>query len=262
MPSPFPGMNPYVEQAYDWNEFHNNFISRIQKVLSGLVGPNYLVKMEFRLLLHERSAEERRFLGRADVGVVSNRERPKTAAVSVLDAPVQLQLPAVDIEKEAFLEIRDMHKRRLVTVIEMLSPSNKTPGDDRETYMAKRREVLSSSTHLVEIDFRRGGKRPSPPELPLCDYYVLVSRHEDRPNIGVWPFGLRDPLPTIPIPLVAPDSPVKLDLKAVLDLTYDDANYGKHIYLESPDPPLRSEDEAWAVGLFPVGWQSIGNAIS
>ena len=206
MPSPFPGMNPYLEQNDTWEDLHHNFITRAQETLSGQVGPNYLVKIEVRLILHERHSS---------------------------------------------IEIRDRRNRRVITVIELLSPSNKTPGSDRDDYLAKRRQVLAGMTHLVEIDLRRGGVRPSPPELPACDYYVLVSRYEQRPKLVFWPLNLRQRLPVVPIPLLAPDPDVSLDLQAVLDRTYDGADYGKYIYGEAPDPPLSAEDEAWAQAFVP-----------
>jgi hypothetical protein len=230
MPSPFPGMNPYLEQNDTWQEFHNSFIIHAQGALTGQVGPNYIVKVEVRLILHELSAEERRFMGTSE-------------------AAVQLRLPAVEVERHLSLEIRDRRNRRVVTVVELLSPSNKTRGPDHDDYLAKRRQVLAGQTYLVEIDLRRGGQRPSPLELPACDYYALVSRYEDRPNVGFWPLGLRDPLPVLPIPLALPDAPVRLDLKAVLDRAYDDADYGKYIYQETPDQPLSAADETWARAL-------------
>jgi hypothetical protein len=241
-------MNPYLEQNDTWEDFHHSFLIHAREALTRQVGPNYLVKIEVRLILHELSAEERRFIGRADVGVIA----PPTAAASSVSstagiaAPVELQLPASEIERHSSIEIRDRRNRRVVTVIELLSPSNKTPGSDRDDYLAKRRQVLAGMTHLVEIDLRRGGERPTPPELPACEYYVLVSRYEQRPKLLFWPFGLRQRLPVVPIPLLAPDPDVALDLHAVLNRTYDAADYGKYIYGESPDPPLSAKDEAWA----------------
>lgn len=247
MASPFPGMNPYLEQNDTWQEFHNSFIIHAQAALTRQVGPNYIVKVEVRLILHELSAEERRFFGMADLGVSSQADAETTeVAGTTLEAPVQLRLPAVEVERHLLLEIRDRRNRRVITVLELLSPANKTRGPDHDDYLGKRRQVLASPIHLVEIDLRRGGQRPSPPELPPCDYYALVSRYEDRPNVGFWPIGLRDPLPALPIPLEPPDPPVRLDLKAVLDGAYDDADYGKYIYQETPVPPLSAADETWA----------------
>src|SRR5438445_2920632 len=142
MPSPFPGMNPYLEQNDTWEDFYHNFITHTQEMLTGLVGPNYLVKVEVRLYLHELSAEERRYFGRADVGVTAPLGPEKSApGASSVAAPVKLLLPAVDVERHSSLEIRDRRNRRVVTVIEVLSPSNKSPGEDRDDYLAKRRQV-------------------------------------------------------------------------------------------------------------------------
>jgi len=242
-------MNPYLEQSDVWQDFHQRFLIHCADSLSPQVGPNYLVKIEVRLILHELSAEERRFVGIADIGVAATGERRTNAGVAVLEAPISLQLPAVEVEKHHSVEIRDRRNRRVITVLELLSPANKAAGEDHDDYMAKRRQVLRTHTHLVEIDLRRGGQRPSPPELPPCDYYALVSRYEDRPNVGFWPIGLRDSLPNLPIPLADGDPPVHLDLKAVLDQTYDLADYGKYIYQETPEPPLSAKDEQWARGI-------------
>jgi len=107
-------------------------------------------------------------------------------------------------------------------------------------------------THLVEIDLRRGGTRPTPPDLPACDYYVLVSRYEQRPKPVFLPLRLRQCLPVVRIPLLPPDPDVSLDLQAVLQRAYDAADYGKYIYGETPQPPLSDEDLAWARQFFPA----------
>jgi hypothetical protein len=148
----------------------------------------------------------------------------------------------VDIHREHYLEIRDRSDRRLVTTIEVLSPTNKATGPDRDQYLAKRREILASRTHFVEMDLRRGGNRPPLEGLPDCDYYVMVSRYSDRPQVGAWPIGLDEPLPTIPIPLGEPDESVELSLQAALHRAYDAAN----IYASEPQPSLDAADAAWA----------------
>ena len=251
MPSPFPGMNPFLEQNDTWENFHHDFIARAREMLSGQVGPNYYVKVEVRLYLHELSAEERRYFGRGDVGVTGGAIPASSSADSTLAAPVELLMPNVDVERHCSLEIRDRRKRRVVTVLEILSPTNKTPGADRDDYLRKRNVLMIEPIHFVEIDLRRGGQRPSPPTLPPCDYYVLLSRFEDRPKLGMWPLRLSDRLPVIPIPLIAPDPDVQLDLQAVLDRAYDAADYGKYIYSETPEPPLSEEQLAWARPFIP-----------
>ncbi len=247
MPSPFPGMNPYLEQNDTWEDFHQSFLIHARDILNGQVGPNYLVKVEVRLYLHELSAEERRYFGRADAAITRPPGAPQgSAAASGLAGPMQLTLPAVDAERHSSLEIRDRRNRRLITTIELLSPTNKTPGPDRDEYLAKRAQILGFHTNLVEIDLRRGGTRPQPPELPECAYYILVSRSESWPHVDFWPVGLRDRLPVIPIPLAPPDPPVLFDLQDALHHVYDAAGYGKYIFAETPEPPLSPADEEWA----------------
>jgi hypothetical protein len=241
-------MNPYLEQADTWEDFHQSFITHARDMLTGQVGDNYLVKIEVRLYLHELSAEERRFVGRADVGLTEGAAAEKTpsSGPALLTAPLELLLPAVEVQRESFLEIHDRRDRRVVTVLELLSPANKTPGPDHDAYVGKRRSLLASRVHFVEIDLRRGGVRPQPPELPACDYYLLVSRYHERPRVGVWPIGLRDRLPVLPIPRTPPDPDVALDLQALLNAVYDAAGYGKYIYAERPQPPLLPADAEWA----------------
>jgi len=245
-------MNPFLEQNDSWEDFHHNFIARAQETLNSEVGPNYIVKVEVRLILHELSANERRFFGRADVGVTGPPPGEcSVSSLSMIAAPLQIIIPAVDPVHILSLEILDRRNPRVVTVVELLSPTNKTPGPDRDEYLRKRALILEQRTHLVEIDLRRGGERPHYPPLPPCAYYVLVSRWQDRPVVGFWPIGLRDPLPVIPIPLTPPDADVPLDLQALLHRVYDGVGYSKYIYAETPDPPLSGEDLHWATQLFP-----------
>src|SRR5208337_5364314 len=114
MPSPFPGMNPYFEQAAHWLDFHSEFLSALRRLLAPQVAPKYIVQLEEHIYIHDLPPEQ-------------------------------------DVEKVPFLEVRDRQGRELVTAIELLSPSNKRSGEDREQYLAKRRELLRSPAHLVEI---------------------------------------------------------------------------------------------------------------
>jgi hypothetical protein len=172
-------------------------------------------------------------------------------ALGVVDAPAEVFIPDQDIERIPFLEVRDRQDRELVTVIELLSPSNKRPGDDRKQYLAKRRELFRSPAHLVEIDLLRGWPPMPLNQRPACDYAVLVSRAERRPASQFWPIGLRDRLPNIPIPLRAPDGDARVDLQVVLQSTFDGTGYEYFIYDGSPEPPLAPEDEEWARQFLP-----------
>jgi hypothetical protein len=251
MPSPFPGMNPYFEHDDAWQDFHNSFLFTARNVLTALVRPNYIVRAEQHVYLHDSVVEPPQLAGRPDL-FVARPDRPEGAAgTGLLEAPTQVRLIFPDLERETYLEVRDRRTRKVVTVIELLSPSNKQPGHDREQYEVKRGVMLASQAHFVELDLLRGGPRMPFESLPSCDYYALVSRVEDRPDAGLWPIARRDRLPEIPIPLRAPDPPARLDLQEVLHRVYDEGGFEDFIYDTEPDPPLSPEDAAWARSLIP-----------
>jgi hypothetical protein len=254
VPSPFPGMNPYLEQEDVWQDFHQSFIPLIREALSEQVRPGYFVMIEEHLFIHELPAEERRLVGRADVGVTSSGQASSSLpGTQVIEAPAYGQLAlTVDVERHSYLEIRDRRHRDLVAVIELLSPSNKRLGVDRDQYLAKRQKFLLSGAHLVEMDLLRGGPRLPVEGLPDCDYYVLVSRVQDRPAVALWPIQLRERLPKVPIPLRADDGPAWLDLQPLLHRLYDAAGYEDHIYTGSPQPPLSARDNEWVGQLLPA----------
>ncbi len=252
MPSPFPGMNPYLEQDDVWHDFHERFLPAAAEVIGSQVQPDYIVKIDEHVYVHELPPEPRRLLGRADLGVTPTRSVGETpVAVGLLDAPARVRLPALDVEHEAFIEVRDRRSRELVCVIEVLSPSNKRPGPDREQYLAKRRQILSSPAHLVEIDLLRGGMAMPTEDRPSSTYSVMVSRADDRPEAGFWSINLRDRLPVIPIPLRPPHADARLDLQILLHRIYDAAGYQFYIYEGTPSPGLASEDVSWARQLLP-----------
>ncbi|MCL4203822.1 MAG: DUF4058 family protein [Pirellulaceae bacterium] len=254
MPSPFPGMNPYLEQEDAWRDFHEAFLPAAREALSPQVSPSYLVKLEQNLYIHERAADERHLLGYGDVTLSQTRRTdPPSTTGAVLTSPRRILLPRVDVESESYIEIRDAKTRRLVTVIELLSPTNKRPGDDRQRYLTKRTELLRSDAHFVELDLLRGWPRMPFDEPPTGDYCVLVSRVEDRPRAEFWPIGLRDRLPEIPIPLQSPHPDARLDLQAVLHRVYDAAYYRDYIYDGTPWPSLSNEDADWAQRLAATG---------
>jgi hypothetical protein len=243
-------MNPYLEQEDAWHDFHEAFLPELRGHITTQLPAHYIVKIDEHVYIHEPPAEQRPFLGRGDVFVASQRpsEQQVTASGStIVTAPAQIILPTVDLERLSYLEIRDRRDRRLVTVIELLSPANKYSGPDREQYLGKRGQLLGSSVHLVEIDLLRGGPRmPFAGQLPECAYYVLVSRMEKRPLADFWPIQLRDPLPVIPIPLREPDADVPITLQAILHRVYDAARYGSYIYEGAPQPGLSAADAVWA----------------
>ncbi|MGZ6053042.1 MAG: DUF4058 family protein [Isosphaeraceae bacterium] len=256
MPSPFPGMNPYLEQEDVWHDFHERFIPLAATLLGGQLRPRYIVKIDEHIYVHDLAAESRRWVGRADVSLgrgspEATHEPAPGPATGLLEAPAQVRLPAVDRERLSYVEIRDRRDRELVTVIELLSPANKYMGPDRGQYLAKRMELLNGPVHLVEIDLLRSSPPLPAADRPDCSYSVLVSRAQARPNAEFWPIALRQRLPVIPIPVRAPDSDARLDLQAVLDRIYDDAGYADYVYEQNPYPRLNGEDAVWARQFLP-----------
>jgi len=243
-------MNPYLERETIWKDFHDSFLMTIRNRLVPQVKPNYIVKLGEYLFVHEPSAEERFLVGHGDVSLsYANGIRPDSDGGIAVLSPTKIRIPSVDVEEHVYLEIRDRERLDLVTIVELLSPSNKKPGADRDQYLAKRAILLRSEAHFVEIDLLRGW-----PKMPMeptheCDYCVTVSRVEGRPEASFWPLQLRSPLPRIPIPLHLPDADVSIDLQAILHETYDQAEYAYHLYRGTPNPPLCPDDASWAESL-------------
>jgi hypothetical protein len=151
------------------------------------------------------------------------------------------------------VEVRATDQQQLVTVIESLSPVNKRPGHQAHlAYHRKRRNLLHSEVHLLEIDLLRGGERPPLARpVPPAAYYVVLSRAERRPRVDVWPIQLSDRLPVLPVPLLAPDPDVPLDLGATVASVYERGAYAQQIdYQQSPPPPPLANAEAdWLADL-------------
>ena len=256
MPSPFPGMNPYLEQARLWRDFHGSFLVALRAALVPHVRPKYHVEYEESLYI-DPTGDEPRLLAVADATVIEpDNDQPvaggAATATAVVVAPVTVTVPGVTKRKARRLVIRDSKSQEVITIIELLSPSNKEGGPDRNKYLEKRGEILTSAAHFIELDLLRGGKRMPIRTLPECDYYALVSRAWQRPEMGLWPFKLRDHVPPIPIPLRRGEPEPLVDLKPVLDRVYDDAWYEDRIYRSPPEPLLPAADAGWVRALVPV----------
>jgi hypothetical protein len=237
-------MNPYLEHERVWPDFHDPMVVHIREALNPQIAPNYFAKLNHHVYIHEPSGEERRFLGKPDISVA--RSGRTAIAEAALQAPAYGRLPVVSVERQLFIEIMDRESSEIVAVIELLSPANKKPGPDREQYLGKRGAVLSSNSHLIEIDLLRGGPRLPLEELPVCDYYAMVSRATERPRVGIWPIALRDSLPNVPVPLREPHADARIPLRSILDQVYDTGRYGEYIYNKPPPPPMSRDDAAWA----------------
>lgn len=248
MPSPFPGMDPYLEFQL-WGDFHGRFVSDLADALVPQVRPRYVVRYERRVYVeHDPGDPERCLIPDA---TVASRGEPRVAAErtgTATAAPVEMTLPMPVTKREAFLTLRERETLSVVTVIEVLSSGNKRPGSDgRREYLSKRDSVLQSSAHLVEIDLLRGGERlPTVEVLPPADYYAFVSRANRRPHVQVYPWAMRDRMPTIPVPLADDTRDAAVDLQEVFSSRYDRSGYDYSLrYDLAPDPPFSEKDAQW-----------------
>lgn len=248
MPSPFPGMDPYIEHLEVWSDFHGALAVEIRGQLNSSIRPRYVARL-IPYATYETVEIERPKSIRSDVGIWERERSSRTlreASAVMSPAPVtskvELEFPleifSVEIQKRDTLE--------LVTAIEILSPVNKKRGHPAyDDYLKKRRDLLYSRVHLIEIDLLRGGTRPpllNP--VPIAPYYVTLARAEERPQVAVWPLQFQDRLPVIPVPLISPDPDVPLDLQAVVAAVYERGGYEDLIdYRKDAPPPALTEEE-------------------
>lgn len=264
MPSPFPGMDPYLEGS-QWLGVHTALGVEIARRLTPLLPARYVARANERLVITTEdtgpgapttTAYPDAFV--ADGGAAGGAAPAGVAVEAPAVAPPALRVATVmpEAQRHVTVEIHDAADRRLVTAIEVLSPTNKR-GDGRGEYLAERQRVLLSPAHLMEIDLLRSGQRvPMREALPAdVPYFVLLSRAERRPLTDVWPIRLSERLPVVPVPLLAGDGDVPLDLQAALTGVYDALRYDRTAdYARPPEVPLSPADAAWAAarGLTPA----------
>lgn len=261
MPSPFPGMDPYLE-GYLWSDVHTALANKIRQQLTPKLRPRYTARLEIYLVedttpeaevgilypgvevLQVKHPNEAKLPGvahevEAGEGAIATTPAPLTLPVL---QPVEVRVPTV--------EIRDTAKNVLVTCIEILSPVNKRePG--LTPYRQKRQRLYQAGVHLIELDLLRRGTRPfNHPRLPNVPYLVTLTRAQSG-VVNVWTIGLQDKLPIIPVPLRVPDADVSLDLPLALSAIYDEAAYDLSVdYRQPPPPPPLSElDAGWLENL-------------
>jgi len=280
MPSSFPGMDPYLEDPAVWPDFHNAFAGDMRAALNAVLPRPYYARLESRPEVGIVDEDESRRIV-PDVGIVRLRHNPPTrpsrsASVALAERRPRTERTeslriAISDEpiQHHFVEIRDASRgHALITLIEIVSPSNKRRGEDRNSYRTKQREVLDSDASLIEIDsdaslieidLLGAGELvvASPPVVAALEvgqrrdrYLVAVSRAWERtptPDFELFPFGLHDSLPCISVPLREGEDEVLLDLQHVFDQSYDTGPYelGAVDYTEPPPVPLTDDERAW-----------------
>jgi hypothetical protein len=205
-------MDPHLESQGFWLDFHTTLLTYCRRALTAVLPRHYAALIEAR--------------------------------ISLVDLSEQAELQEI---RHRWIEIKRLPDRSLVTVIEILSPSNKI-GSGRAEYIEKRNQWLKQPVNVVEIDLLIGGHRlPVRGLLPTGDCYAFVSRSSRRPNCDVYAWSIRRTLPEIPIPLADPDADIPLDLATVFAQTYDDARYDGLVNYSAPLAlPLALEDLAWS----------------
>lgn len=269
--SPFPGMDPYLEAPDIWSDFHHALAVAISAMLNILLPAPYYSRLQTRpelgvimgsgvshrivpdvSVLHYPSQKQSGSLIK-ESGLVM-LDQPRTEATAGIEVRIQ-----TDPLQHHFVEILDAGRgHKLVTLIEIVSPSNKHPGTDRRTYETKQAEILSSEANLIELDLLRSGQRLLPyPELAAAvdtlapDYLVLLNRSRLRQDnwmdYTLYPIRLPETLPCIPVPLAGADPDVLLDLQVAMNRVYREGPYRRAIdYNRLPSPPLSETDAAWA----------------
>lgn len=261
MASPFPGMDPYLEDRTRWSGFHHSLAEEIKGALNAQIGPKYYAEVEIHTVFEEVTVASSKTIypgvGIFEPNAPTTLATPAsasaaTANVAVAPAPIQ-RLISASQSKLRSVRVFVTETDELVTAIELLSPYNKR-GKRLTEYRRKRSKILNSLVHLVEIDLLRGGKRLGhevlEPPLENADYVLLVNRCQALSETRlseIWPVVLNEPLPLLPIPLSAPDTDAVLDLNAAIRGLYARSGYAWRIDYQQPVPPpkLRPEMAQW-----------------
>lgn len=256
MPSPFPGMDPYLESH--WRDVHHRLITYASDAIQEALPPDLRARVEERVVLEGQEgmggwlAPDIRVIQhiRPRQGGTATVEQREATAHFLMDRPRERLT-------EGYIEIIDASSgNKIVTIVEVLSPSNKTPGDNLEEYRRKQEEILQSDTNLVEIDLLRAGRhvvaipRDNIPTAQRPRYLVCVCRATVPTKAEVYLISLAQPLPTIKVPLRPTDADVHLDLQALIEQCYRKGRYEVDLdYSRDPEPPLTGSDALWAAEL-------------
>jgi hypothetical protein len=259
-------MDPYLEDPAFWEGFHDVFVTECMYAVEQRLPMGYISDLRERahtISIEDEAAElyipdvavARQRIKRRKQRLVEEASQSNTDAnggLAVQARPVTIPMADETIDiREDYLEILKLPDRELVTAIELLSPWNKL-GNGVSEYRNKRNALIHRGVHMVELDLLRRGRRTElAGPLPRGDYYAMVFRTDRRPDVDVYGWSLRNPLPTVAIPLRAPDADITLDLAAVVGTAYDRGRYDRKLRYGKPipPPPVSTDDAKWADGL-------------
>ena len=261
--NPFPGMNPYLERRDIWPDFHDGLIVQLRDILGPLLPDNY------RIALHRRVEVQEPFGSALGLNLIVpdalvTREPTVTpvgptataeAATAVAALPEEAGAVRVRMPREirvAWLRVETVPDRELVTIVEVLSPTNKAPGRERLRYVRKREVIVASGANLVEIDLMRRWE-PMPLEVPppASDYRVLVCRGWERPDALLYPFWVKQAIPKFALPLLPEDEVGPgVDLGSIINAMHHTARYAQVARYDEPppEPAFPPEAQEWVSG--------------
>ncbi len=256
MKSPFPGMDPYLEQH--WRDVHHNLITFAQGLINYELPADLRARVEERVFVETIDGPGRSMY--PDIRVVEKGwpQGPTNGSTSTAVAvaePLVIEMPEEKVN-QGFIEIIDVGSgNKVVTVIEIFSMANKTPGEGQELYRRKQHELKEGRVSLVEIDLLRGGERVltipagAIPPSHRTHYQVCIRRGWDPAHPGIIRVPLREPLPNIGVPLREIDALAPLNLQTLIDQCYENGRYDDLDYKSEPEPPLDADDAKWADAL-------------
>ncbi len=253
--SPFPGMDPYLEQH--WRDVHARLITYTADALQSQLPTGLRARMEERIVVEPTLGQPRGVY--PDVRVIEHGRGQNIGREAGSVALADVAIPFIMKMKsepatENFIEIIDIGSGgEVVTVIEMLSFTNKLPGKGQDAYLEKQRELIQGDVNLVEIDLLRAGKRilAFPGNIPdsYRTTYNLCVYRSSTDDAELYGAPLRMRLPVINVPLRPTDADARLDIQALVDTAYKNGGYDDLDYTRDPEPPLEPADAEWAAAL-------------
>jgi hypothetical protein len=250
-------MDPFLEDPVFFGDLHGALLFCVREALQAALPEPYYAAMNDRTWVEMTTRHIE-----PDVNVL-RAERPtpegqSAVAVAQMTATAAVVVTVPHTEgRQSYLDVytRLGDAERLVTTIEVLSPTNKRPGErGRDLYLRKQREVLDGQVHLVEIDLLRGGTHSTAVPLgwlldkvPVYDYHVCIHHFDNLEDFFIYPAHLDQRLPAIAVPLLPGDGAVTVDLQGAFDRAYDTGPYRRWVRYTDPVPPpaLTKERQAW-----------------